>query len=441
MKRRLIVFITVGLLIFTVSNSFSQTPDTVLVKRFLELNNTGKFEEARDMFAPSIRPQLGNDILKSAWEQFIKQFGRYRRIINMEVVRADTFRHVRTICDFEKADVTFSFTFSTSSHELYGFIIEGVNKKSENARKSAPLADAHSIDTFVVVDGGKIYGTLLIPDKEKSYPVVLIIAGSGPTDRNGNSTLGERSNVYLMLADSLAEHGIASFRYDKRYLGESTDFLPSAISHISFDDYINDAEDIIRFLQKYPHCNKLIVAGHSEGSLIGMIAAQKTNPDAYISLSGMGENFGEILEWQLDQQPGINKDTVKYILDQISKGKIVENIPSPLQTLFLPYLQHYMFTEMKYDPAREIKKLHIPVLIVNGTTDLQITVKQAELLHQAKPDAALVIISGMNHILKDAPENRAENLATYNNPALPLNDTLVEKMVHFINSVPSHNRS
>lgn len=439
--KRLTGAITIALLLLIIGNSFAQPPDTTLVKRFIELNNMGKFEEARDMFAPSIRTQLGNDILRKAWEQFNHQFGRYIRIVNMEVVRADTFRHVRTICDFEKADVTFSFTFSTSSHELYGFIIEGVKDKGKKDRKPGPLANTHSIDTSVTVDGGKIYGTLLIPDEEKNYPIVLIIAGSGPTDRNGNSTLGEKSNMYLMLADSLAEHGIASFRYDKRYLGESSDFLPSAIEHISFDDYVNDAIEIIRFLQKNSHATKIIIAGHSEGSLIGIMAAQKTKVDAYISLSGMGENFGKILEWQLDQQPGINKDTVKHILDKISRGQIVENIPSSLQTLFLPYLQHYMFTEMKYNPAQELKKLHTPVLIVNGTTDLQITVKQAELLHQAKPDAELAIIPGMNHILKDAPEDRAENLATYNNPDLPLNDTLVEKMVRFINSVPSHSRS
>jgi pimeloyl-ACP methyl ester carboxylesterase len=438
MKRVLTAAITIVLLLFIIGNSFAQTPDTILAKRFIELNNRGKFEEARAMFAPSIQPQLGKDILREAWEQFNHQFGRYIRIANMEVVRADTFRHVRTICDFEKADVTFSFTFSASSHELYGFIIEGVKNKGEKAGKPVPLANAHSIDTSVAVDGGKIYGTLLIPDEEKKYPVVLIIAGSGPTDRNGNSTLGEQSNMYLMLADSLAAYGIASFRYDKRYLGESTDFLPSDISHISFDDYVNDAVDIIRFLQKDPEFSKVIIAGHSEGSLIGMIAAQKTKVDAYISLSGMGENFGKILEWQLDQQPGINKDTVKNILDKISRGQMVENVPSSLQTLFLPYLQHYMFTEMKYDPVQEIKKLHIPVLIVNGTTDLQITVKQAELLHQAKPNAELAIIPGMNHILKDAPEDRAENLATYNNPDLSLNNTLVEKMIRFIKG-PSKN--
>lgn len=441
MKRILTVAITIVLLLFFIGNGFAQTPDTVQVKRFLALNHTGKFEEARSMFAPSIRPQLPPDILKNSWNTFNHQFGKYIRIVNMEVVRADTFRHIRTVCDFENADVTFSFTFSTHSHELYGFIIEGVQKKGGQDRKPEPLANTRAIDTSVMVDGGKIYGTLLIPDGEKNYPVVLIIAGSGPTDRNGNSTLGERSNMYLMLADSFAAHGIASFRYDKRYLGESTDFLPSDIAHISFDDYISDAVDIIRFLQKDRKFSDVIIAGHSEGSLIGMIAAQKTKADAYISLSGMGENLGKILAWQLDQQPGINKDTVKHILDKISSGQVVENIPSSLQTLFLPYLQHYMFTEMKYDPAGEIKKLNIPVLIVNGTTDLQITVKQAELLHQAKPDAELVIIPGMNHILKDAPEDRAENIATYNNPDLPLNDTLVERMIRFINSVPSHSRS
>ncbi|MGH2645748.1 MAG: DUF3887 domain-containing protein, partial [Chitinophagaceae bacterium] len=232
MKRMLMASITTGLLIFTLSSSFAQTPDTVQVKRFIELNNTGRFKEARSMFAPSIQPQLAGGILKNAWKEFNGQFGRYVRILNMEIIRADTFRHVRTVCDFENADVTFMFTFSTFSHELYGFIIAGVAKKGEKAAKPKSLSNTTSIDTSVLVSGGKIYGTLLIPDREKKYPLVLIIAGSGPTNRNGNSTLGEISNMYLMLADSLAVHGIASFRYDKRYIGESTDFKPSDIVNI-----------------------------------------------------------------------------------------------------------------------------------------------------------------------------------------------------------------
>ncbi|TAN15060.1 MAG: alpha/beta fold hydrolase [Chitinophagaceae bacterium] len=418
----------------------AQEPDTLLAEKFMDLNNTGRFSEAKEMFAASIRPQLPPDVLKKTWELLNKKYGKYRGIESMEVIRVDTFRHVRTICDFEKAEITFSFAFNPS-HWLYGFVIVGVSEKDSKPAVSGLLPHTISIDTSVRVNGGKIYGTLLAPKNKKTYPVVLIIAGSGPTDRNGNSTLGETSNMYLMLADSLAAHGIASFRYDKRYLGKSVDFLPSAIEHISFDDYVDDAADIVNFLKNDPAFSQVIIAGHSEGSLIGMIAAQKTKVNAYISLAGAGENFGKILEWQLDQQEGINKDTVKNILNTIREGKIATDIPSYLQMLFLPYLQHYMFTEMRYDPSEEIKKLSVPVLIVNGTTDIQVNMKQAELLHRAKPDAALSIIPGMNHILKDAPEERSENIATYNNPDLPLNGTLIKEIVQFINSIPSHSHS
>lgn len=439
MKKTCIIFIWgIFLSIITLYSCFAQTSDTALAKRFLELNNSGKYDSARAMFAPQIQPKLSSDMFQYAWKQFNKLYGKFNQVNSFNQAQKDTFEIVNAVCDFEKAEVTFTYTF-TPSHYLDGFFRTGVKEKVSRASQS--LSNAISIDTPVSVNGGKIYGTLLIPKDKKSYPIVLIIAGSGPTDRNGNSTLGESSNMYLMLADSLAEHGIASFRYDKRYIGQSADFLPSAIANISFDDYVSDAADILRFLKQDPHGTQIIIAGHSEGSLIGMIAAQTTSVDAYISLSGAGEDIGKILEWQLDKQAGINKDSLKYILDQIREGKIVEDIPASLQMYFVPYLQHYLYTEMKYDPANEIKRLHIPVLIVNGTTDLQVNVKQAELLHQAKPDAELAIIPGMNHVLKDAPENRMENLATYNEPGLPLNDTLVQKIVQFINSVPSHNHS
>lgn len=136
MKRGSIGFILGAILSFALMNRGSaQVVYTGQVKRFIELNNTGKFEEARDMFAPAIQPQLGPDILKNSWEEFNQQFGRFKRVINMEVLRADTFRHVRTICDFERAEVTFYFTFDTSSHELYGFIISDVKEKGKKTSK------------------------------------------------------------------------------------------------------------------------------------------------------------------------------------------------------------------------------------------------------------------------------------------------------------------
>lgn len=418
----------------------AQEPDTFLVKKFMDLNNSGRFMEAKEMFASSIRPELPPGILEKTWMFLTKKYGRYKGIDNMEVIRADTFRHVRTVCDFERADITFSLAFSLS-HWLYGFVIVGITEKGQKTSFADPVPHTVSVDTFVQVSGGKIYGTLLTPENGMRYPMVLIIAGSGPTDRNGNSTLGESSNMYLMLADSLAEHGIASFRYDKRYVGQSTDFEPSAVEHITFDDYVNDAVDMVHFLRADPQCNKIVIAGHSEGSLIGILAAVRTKVNAFVSLAGAGEDLGKILEWQLDRQPGINKDSIRAIMDTISRGKIVTSIPSSLRTLFLPYLQHYLFTEMKYDPAEEIRKLQIPVLIVNGTTDLQVNVRQAELLHLAKPDAVLAIITGMNHILKDAPEDRTQNLATYHEPDLPLSTTLIKDVVQFIGSVPSRSRS
>lgn len=429
--KKSVAFLLVAFLFACISfNSLAQTTDSLLARKFIALNATGKFSEAQSIFAPSLQGQVSANMLQSVWEQLEKKYGNYKCISSINQLKRDSFTVFMTTCDFQKAALTFALSFA-SSHSLYGFQIVGVKE----IQSSVPLPNTINTDTSVRVQGGKLYGTLLIPDSSAKIPVALIIGGSGPTDRNGNSGPVLQGKSYKMLADSLAVHGIASFRYDKRFVGKSMDFT-MPVSDLRFNDYVNDAIALIRFLQNNKQFSKVIIIGHSEGSLIGMLAAGKTGVSAFISLAGAGEDIYKVLQWQLSQQPTLDQTRIKGILDSIRQGIMVTHIPQALQPVFRPSVQPYLTSLMKYDPAKEIKKLHIPVLIVNGTTDIQVTVKQAEILHQAKPDAGMAIISGMNHILKNAPEDRTKNVATYSDPNLPLNTMLVQRIIQFIQSLP-----
>ncbi len=254
--------------------------------------------------------------------------------------------------------------------------------------------------TLKTSSGGEIFGTLTMPEKTKKSTLVIIIAGSGPTDRDCNSPLGIKSNSYKMLAEGFAENGISTLRFDKRGIAKSRSALTSEMD-IRFDTYINDVIDWVAFLKQDKRFKKIILLGHSEGSLIGMVAAQKAEVSKYISLAGSGSPIDKILKEQLKKQllPQQLIEESDKILDSLKAGKTVPKVNLLLLSIYRPSVQPYMISWLKYDPSEEIKKLKIPVLIIQGTTDIQVTVDEAKLLSAAKPDSKLMIIENMNHIL------------------------------------------
>ena len=282
---------------------------------------------------------------------------------------------------------------------------------------------------------GKIFGTLVVPGNVRTSPVVLIIAGSGPTDRNGNSPLGVQTYTYKMIAENLAENGIASLRFDKRGIAQSRSAM-TAESDLRFETYINDVNEWISLLKSDKRFSSIIILGHSEGSLIGMVAAEQSKVDGFISIAGAGRSADIILKEQLENKlPQQLMDESNKILDSLKAGKTVSNVNLVLASLYRPSVQPYMISWLRYDPAMEISKLKIPVLIVQGSTDLQVAVKDANLLSAAKPDAKLLIIENMNHVLKESDSDQQKNMATYTNPVLPLKSGLAEEIISFIKAI------
>jgi pimeloyl-ACP methyl ester carboxylesterase len=282
---------------------------------------------------------------------------------------------------------------------------------------------------------GEIYGTLAIPNNVKTSPVILIIAGSGPTDRDGNShIMGLQTNAYKMLSEGLANKGISSVRFDKRGIAKSKLAMTSE-SDVRFETFINDVVAWIALLKSDNRFSKIYILGHSEGSLIGMIAAEQTNTSGFISIAGAGKSADKILQEQLKTKlPPLLLDESNKILDSLKIGKTVSNVNPSLVSLYRPSVQPYMISWIKYDPAKEIGKLKIPVLIIQGTTDLQVTVDDSKLLSAANTNAKLLIIENMNHTLKESDSDIQKNMATYNNPDLPLKEGLTDDIVNFINS-------
>ncbi|MBK7212695.1 MAG: alpha/beta hydrolase [Bacteroidales bacterium] len=286
-------------------------------------------------------------------------------------------------------------------------------------------------NTELFTPTGLIYGSLQIPEAAKPMPVVLIISGSGPTDRDGNNTQ-MKNNSLKQLADTLQAHGFASVRYDKRGIAESADAGLSE-EDLRFDNYVDDAAAWILKLKKDGRFSKVIVAGHSEGSLIGMIAANKSKADGFISIAGAGRSADLILKEQLASQPEAIKTASYTSIDSLKNGHLVKEVNPLLYALFRPSVQPYMISWFKYDPQLEIAKLQIPIQIIQGTTDLQVTMEDASNLNKNAPGSIFSEIPQMNHVLKTAPESRQENLMTYYDPKIPLNPDFCLAITTFLN--------
>ena len=301
------------------------------------------------------------------------------------------------------------------------------------AASLASAALAAPTDVEVTIDGGKapLHGALLTPAGPRQRAAVLMIAGSGPTDRNSNSPIAlVQPNTFGLLANALAARGIETLRFDKRGVGASAAAI-GAEADLRFTTYVDDAVAWARYLAAQPGVGCVVILGHSEGALIGAMAAQRVPVCGLISISGAGRPADQVILEQISAQaPPPVVEQVKGVLAELKAGRLVPNAPIP--ALFRTSVQPYMISWLPIDPAGEIARVRAPVLILQGTTDLQVSVTDAKLLAAAQPKAHLILLDGANHVLKSAPLERTANLAAYADPTRPLAPGVVNYVADFV---------
>ena len=283
---------------------------------------------------------------------------------------------------------------------------------------------------------GPLRGTLLSPVAH-DVPVVLIVPGSGPTDRNGNSPNGLQASTYRLIAEGLLSRGIASVRIDKRGMFGSASAIPDA-NDVTIEDYATDVHAWVTAIRKRTGVPCVWVLGHSEGGLVALVAAQHTaDICGLILVSTPGRPLGKVLREQLQSNPAnapILGNAIS-ILDSLDAGQAVDatKIDPALMPLFAPQVQRFLMSEWRLDPATLLAGYTKPVLIVQGLRDLQVGLQDAQRLKHANSRAELALVANANHVLKTVrTQDRSENIAAYSNPDLPLADNVVDVISTFI---------
>jgi pimeloyl-ACP methyl ester carboxylesterase len=281
---------------------------------------------------------------------------------------------------------------------------------------------------------GGLHGTFAKPQAPPRGPAVLIIAGSGPSDRDGNGP-SLSTDTYRLLAKGFAAQGIRSLRYDKRGIGSSRAMMTreddARLSH-----FVDDAIMALRSLSARSDVSSVVIVGHSEGALIALLAAQKAEVAGIVLLAATGRPLAAVLHDQLQAAlPEPLRADALRILERLAAGELAVDVPPQLHALFRPSVQPYLHSLIDIDPAAELAKLSAPALLVHAERDLQISRADFEALRQTRPDLRTVTLPQANHMLKVSPADRAGNIALYMNRAAPLDPGLMPSLIDFVRSV------
>jgi alpha-beta hydrolase superfamily lysophospholipase len=442
LKNRYLYLIFIGMkrvfvlavLLLSLTTVFAQATEPAgyraALNKFMLYYNRNQPDSVFSMFSAEVKTAMPLDKNRQMLGQLQTQLGGLQKTTFVGL--ADNIATYKA--DFQKSTLAMKITVNPA-RQISGLLFDNYKPEATaNAPATATTPDPNTNEMPLELKGlsGTLKGTLASPKAAAGkVPVVMIIAASGPTDRDGNKPkLNQRSDSYKLLAAALAKNGIATLRYDKRLVGETISSTKE--SQLRFDDYVDDAVGLITQLHDDPRFSKVIVLGHSEGSLIGMLATAGQPVSGFISVEGESMPADKILAEQIKSQPEFITKNFKALTDTLRRGKIYDQVDPALYSIARASVQPYLMTWMRFDPTREIKKVKVPVMIVQGTNDLQVSISDSEKLKKAKSDAKLVTIIGMNYVLKEAPAVTAANIATYNQPNLPVKPELVTAIVDFV---------
>lgn len=302
------------------------------------------------------------------------------------------------------------------------------------AMKPLPLSKRPLADQQITIPGpqGLLAGAYM--QVTGATTAVVIVPGSGPTDRDGNGPNGLNSNSYLYLARAFAEMGLSSLRIDKRGMFGSHQAINDA-NDVVLQDYASDVQRWCRHLLHEYDITHIVLAGHSEGGLVALkAAADCPGLQGLMLMATPGRPAKDMLLAQLVQNAGLGKadtDSVADFLEALKRDGNADThmLPRGVQDLFPPAIHGYLVDLLNADPVSLADRLDCPVLVMQGLEDIQVTEEDAGILYHAISGAKIVLCPNATHMMKAAVPDAP--LATYCDPALALDPAWVEGLRQF----------
>lgn len=373
----------------------------------------GRFAQIRDMFAPNLRPMVTPESLQAAWAA---ELGRYGQVSSVGAPVTDPAGPGGTLV---KIPVTFQGGQATVIVAVSdtGWLTAIQLAPADAAQPAQPwqppgYADPRSFHEHDVTVGAgplAVSGTLTVPNLPGSYPAVVLLAGSGPLDRD--STIG-RNKPFKDLAWGLATRGVTVLRFDKVTYAHP-DQLQNVVDFTVDDEYLHHALAAVHLLRDHPNVDpaQVFVLGHSLGGTVSPRVAAGPGVAGLVILAGGAQP----LHWAAVRQfrylasldPGTEAASQPIIDTATEQARAVDSPDlspaTPASELPFGVPAAYWLDLRRYDPAAVAAKLDQPMLILQGGRDYQVTVADDLTRWRAglagRPDVTIRVYDADNHLL------------------------------------------
>ncbi|MGE5537282.1 MAG: alpha/beta hydrolase family protein [Gemmatimonas sp.] len=315
---------------------------------------------------------------------------------------------------------------------------------------SGECAAAEYAVTFEGSGGIPLAGSLMLPTAAApgGTPAILLLQGSGPTDRDGNQRPALVTDLERQVAELLASEGVASLRYDKRGMHENRSTMPADAkdlpSFFAWSAFVDDARAALRFLSAQPGIDdrRVGVLGHSEGGLFAVALSASESPRILVLASTPARPLGEVIHDQiarhLDRQ-GATEAQRAFFLDADLRvqshiratGLVPADVPAGIAAFYPSYLGPYLRSALEFDPGSMVKRLRIPTLAIYGGADAQVSAERdaplmASALDRRSDGSRNVVVPGVSHNLKKVASAEDPGFAG------PLDEAVKREVVTFL---------
>jgi len=287
-----------------------------------------------------------------------------------------------------------------------------------------------------VGNGGQPLSSGAAPERAAKPPLIIMHAGLGAADRDGNNyNVPGRNDALKQLAEALAAQGVASYRYDKRGSGLSS-WLVAREEELSFEAWIRDLSDAIRLFADDGRFSSVFVFGMNDGAAVAAAAANDSAAARGLIIAcASADSALDAFSEAVAKAPAEHQEAGSRILSELARGRTVDAVPDFYAASFRPSFQPYLIEAFKRDIKVELARYAGKLLIMQGDMDMQVTLEDFITLANAANagvDIATHIVPRMNHVLKDVPQDIEENFAAFSDPSYPVSQALAQALAEFV---------